>query len=186
MFTTCYFAPMGRGHSIGRCVLRARSTLGSFPQPHAATVPVQPTAFNFAVRIEQSAARKISVTVREDLDHGRRVTPQPPSRPAGWYRAWRAWSGGLTRGICRARGRPQAAGARQHRHPQRLCDDDGAGDAGHQGRRRAREGRRDRSRGPEAKRARRGGDQWHRHDRAAGAGRNSLAYVEYPASQHVG
>ena len=40
--------------------------------------------------------------------------------------------------------------------------------------------------GPEAKRARRGGDQWRRHDRAAGAGRNSLAHVEYPASQHVG
>jgi cytosine/adenosine deaminase-related metal-dependent hydrolase len=58
-------------------------------------VSVQPTAFNFAVRIEQSAARTISVTVRENLDHGRRIIPQPPSLPAGWYCARRAWNGGF-------------------------------------------------------------------------------------------
>jgi hypothetical protein len=32
--------------------------LGSLPQPHAAKAPALPTAFNFAVRIEQSAASK--------------------------------------------------------------------------------------------------------------------------------
>jgi len=35
------------------------------------------------------------VTVRENLDHGRRITPQPPSLPAGWYCARRAWNGGF-------------------------------------------------------------------------------------------
>jgi hypothetical protein len=32
--------------------------LGSLPQPHAAKAPALPMAFNFAVRIEQSAASK--------------------------------------------------------------------------------------------------------------------------------
>ena len=49
----------------------------------------------------------------------------------GRYRARRAWIGGISSGvgIRRACGRAQATGARQHRHPQRLCDDHGP-DAG--------------------------------------------------------
>src|SRR5258705_7301142 len=49
VFTTCYFAPMGRGRCVGRCILHARPIcvprprrLGSFPQPHAATVRCSP------------------------------------------------------------------------------------------------------------------------------------------------
>src|SRR3954469_11923050 len=118
------------------------------------------------------------MTVREDLDHGR-ITHQPPPHPAGWYRARRAWIGGIPYGvgIRRAWGHAQAASARQHGHPQRLCDDHGARHARHQGRRRSREGRRDRGRRPEAQRTRCNGDQWRRHDRAARTGRNPLAYV---------
>jgi hypothetical protein len=62
-FTTRYFAPGGRGAASTGAVrvetdFAARPDMGSLPQPHAAKAPALPTAFNFAVRIEQSPASK--------------------------------------------------------------------------------------------------------------------------------
>jgi hypothetical protein len=50
---------MGRGAaSTGAVRVETNFPLGTLPQPHAAKAPALPTAFNFAVRIEQSAASK--------------------------------------------------------------------------------------------------------------------------------